>query len=135
MPKNPTFYENAGDDKPKRESHSPSPSEWLGTGRRKFGTKSPTFSEDHEQGPVLTPAPRNEGWRQFFKGTMPRDPLWNPLLPPETKEEAIKFKNEAGDSRQMIFVLEQAAEVLEAAGHIDLAAECETLCELLCLEN
>jgi hypothetical protein len=56
-------------------------------------------------------------------------------MPQETKEEAIKFRDSDSDSRSMIYMLENAAEAFEAAGHTDLAAECERLCEIICSEE
>jgi hypothetical protein len=128
VPKNATYFENE-DDEPRNAHHSPSPSDWLGSGRKKFSTKMPTFSSDSDQD--LRP----DGWRGFAHEWQPREPLWNPLLPAEKKEEALKFRDRDNDNRSMVFTLENAAEAFEAAGHMDLAAECERICEILCSEG
>ncbi len=107
------------EDVPLGERTTPTPNEWLGPGRSKYRS-SPAFSEEEE----------TDGWREMY----PREyspPMENPLLPPET----LKFKDEAGDNRALVFVLEQAAEVFEAEGHVDLAAECERLCEQVISED
>jgi hypothetical protein len=57
------------------------------------------------------------------------------LLSPDKKAETIKFRDKNGDRDKMLWVLENAAEIFEAAGHDDLAAECETLCELAYSED
>jgi len=127
MPKNATYFENE-DDEPRNKNHSPSPNEWFGVGRSKFRTKSPTFSEE------LPENDKSSNWRDWFHGHI-RDPLWNPLLPAEKKHEAIKFRDMDNDPRGLIYVLENSAEVFEAMGHIDLAAECENICEIICSEE
>lgn len=123
MPKNATYFENE-DDEPRNKDHSPTPNEWFGSDRKKFRKKSssPTFSTEMRE------YDRSSDWRDWFQGHK-REPLWNPLLPSEKKNEAIKFRDEKNDSRGLIFVLENAAELFEEAGHIDLAAECERICE------
>jgi hypothetical protein len=118
------------------ERTSPSPNEWFGTGRSKFKSKGlPSLSDEQDT--------EYDGWRQFFRRRSPgaadpiefAPPLENPLLPPKTREKTIKFKDEDNDTRTLVFVLEQAAEVFEAEGHIDLAAECERICELVASEE
>lgn len=124
MPKYPSFF-RADEEIEPAEQGTPSPNEWFGPAPTKFRS-SPAFSEDEESG--------NDGWREFYQGH-PRDPLKNELLNDESRENSLKFKDEQGDSRRLIFVLEQAAEVFEAEGHIDLAAECENLCEMALSEE
>ena len=121
MPKYPSFF-RADEDIEPSEKGTPSPNEWFGLDRTKFrNSSSPAFSTDEEV--------ENDGWREFYQGHS-RDPLKNELLNDESQENSLKFKNEKNDSRRLIFILEQAAEVFEAEGHIDLAAECERMCEL-----
>lgn len=124
----PKFF-RADDDEETGERPRPAPGDWFGLKDQKFRSSSPAFSEENEG---LDPH-GTDGWRDFFQGH-PRDPLWNPLLPPDKKQEALKFRDE-GDSRALVYVLEQASEIFEAAGHDDLAAECETICELMCTED
>lgn len=127
----PKFF-RADDDEEAGERPKPAPGDWFGTSDQKFRTKTPTFSEENEG---LDPH-GTDGWRDFFQGH-PREPLWNPLLPPKTKEEIndIRFRDREADRQKMVYVLEHAAEIFESAGHDDLAAECETLCELAYLED
>lgn len=129
MPKNATYFENE-DEEPRNKHHSPSPNEWFGTDSSKFrsSSKSPTFSTEMRE------YDRSADWRDWFKGHK-REPLWNPLLPAEKKQEAVKFRDQKNDPRGLIFVLENAAEAFEEAGHIDLAAECEKICEIICSEE
>ena len=117
------------------ERTSPSPADWFGGGGQKF-KGLPALSDDMET--------EYDGWRQFFRRGSPgtadpieyAHPLSNPLLPPGTLDDSsIKYKDEGSDMRSLIYVLEQAAEVFEAEGHIDLAAECERLCELALTED
>ncbi len=124
MPKYPSFF-RADDEIEPAEKGTPSPNEWFGTEETKY-RGSPTFSEDEES--------KSDGWRQFFHG-QPHDPLKNELLIDKSRENSLKFKDEKSDQRRLIYVLEQAAEVFEAEGHIDLAAECEHLCELALSEE
>ena len=124
MPKYPSFF-RADDEIDPAENGTPTPNEWFGRDSTKFRS-SPAFSEDEES--------ENDGWRQFYQGH-PRDPLKNELLNDGSREDSLKFKNEQDDSRRLVFVLEQAAEVFEVEGHIDLAAECERLCELALSEE
>jgi hypothetical protein len=119
MPKYPTFF-RADEDIEPAEMGTPSPNEWFGREKTKYHT-SPAFSADEEES--------YDGWREFQQGH-PRDPMKNELLNDQSRENSLKFKNEQDDSRRLIFVLEHAAEVFEAEGHTDLAAECEHLCEL-----
>ena len=125
MPKYPTFF-RADDDIEPAEQCTPSPNEWFGPEKTKFRS-SPTFSEDEEENPY-------DGWREFQQGH-PRDPMKNELRPAQSGENSLKFKDEESDPRRLIFVLEHAAEVFESAGHTDLAAECENLCELALSED
>ncbi len=128
MPKYPSFF-RADDEIEPAEQGTPSPNEWFGPEKTKYRS-STTFSEDEEEGA--------EGWREFFHGPQPPDrgePMKNEWLNRKDPATSLKFKDEAGDSRRLIFVLEQAAEVFEAEGHIDLAAECERLCELALSEE
>jgi hypothetical protein len=120
----PKFF-RADDDLDEGERPKPAPGDWFGTSNQKFRAKSPTFSEQNEG---LDPH-GTDGWRDFFQGHT-RDPLWNPLLSPDKKQEVIKFRDKDADRNKMVYVLEHAAEIFEAAGHDDLAAECEALCEL-----
>ena len=99
-----------------------------GAGSRKLGLGSQSVhAGEEEQNPY-------DGWREFQQGH-PRDPMKNPLLPAQSGENSLKFKDEQSDPRRLIFVLEHAAEVFEAEGHTDLAAECEELCEFVITEN
>jgi hypothetical protein len=123
----PKFF-RAYDDDELGDRPRPAPGDWFGSDDNKFRSASPAFSEQNEG---LDPH-GTDGWRDFFQGH-PRDPLWNPLLSPDKKQETIKFKNE-NNNRALVYVLEQAAEIFEAAGHDDLAAECEIICETLCSE-
>ncbi len=119
MPKYPSFF-RADDEIEPAEQGTPSPNEWFGPEKTKFRS-SPTFSEDEED--------HYDGWREFQNGH-PRDPMKNELLPAHSGDNSLKFKDEQNDPRRLIFVLEHAAEVFEAQGDLDLAAECECLCEL-----
>jgi len=125
----PKFF-RADDDEEEGERPKPAPGDWFGTSDQKFRAKTPTFSFTNGLDPHGT-----DGWRDFFKGSQPRDPLWNPLLSPDKKAETIRFRDKNSDREEMIWVLEHAAEIFEAGGHTDLAAECETLCELAYLED
>jgi hypothetical protein len=125
----PKFF-RADEDEEQGESPKPTPGDWFGTSDQKFRAKTPAFSFTNGLDPHGT-----DGWRDFFKGSQPRDPLWNPLLSPDKKAETIKFRDKNSDRESMIWVLEHAAEIFEAGGHIDLAAECEALCELAYLED
>ena len=122
----PKFF-RADDDESEGERPKPAPGDWFGSADQKYRAKTPTFSEEAEG---LDPH-GTDGWRDFFQGHK-RDPLWNPMLSPDKKKEAndLKFRDRDADRQNMIWVLEHAAEVFEAAGHYDLAAECETICEL-----
>lgn len=119
-----TFFRE-DDDRGLSERTSPAPDEWFGTGRQKY-KGLPTLSDEQEY----------EGWREFFRRRSPgtadpieySHPLDNPLLPPGTLDD-IQQK-EKNDLSSLIYVLEQAADVFETRGHIDLAAECERLCEM-----
>ena len=128
----PKFF-RADDDDEEGDRPRPTPGDWFGSDDQKFRAATPTFSE-WSQG--LDPFPESpyDGWRQFSQGH-PRNPLWNPMLSPDTKQEALKFRDAEADQRSLIFVLENIAEILEAAGHDDLAAECEMICEMSCAEN
>jgi hypothetical protein len=126
----PSFFRA---DEPK--STSPAPTDWFGSGRRKFKARTPAISDESDTGNPEDPKEGYDGWRQFQLGINPREPLWNPLLPPDKKEEAIKFRNADKDRRAMVYVLEHVAEILEAAGHDDLAAECEQICEMAFTED
>jgi hypothetical protein len=126
MPNYPTFF-RADDDIEPAEQGTPSPNEWFGGEKTKFRS-SPAFSADEEeQNPY-------DGWREFQNGH-PRDPMKNELLPAHSGDNSLKFKDEKSDPRRLIFVLEHAAEVFEAEGHTDLAAECELLCEFVITED
>ena len=126
MPKYPSYF-RADDEIEPSEKGTPSPNEWFGPARTKFRS-SPAFSDSEDEDP------QNDGWRQFYQGH-PRDPMKNRMLNDESRENSLKFKDEGGDPRRLIFVLEQAAEVFETEGHIDLAAECERICELALSED
>ena len=126
MPNYPTFF-RADDDIEPAEQGTPSPNEWFGGEKTKF-RGSPAFSEDEEeQNPY-------DGWREFQNGH-PRDPMKNELQPAHSEDNSLKFKDEQSDPRRLIFVLEHAAEVFESEGHMDLAAECELLCEFVITED
>ena len=120
MPKYPTFF-RADDDIEVSDKGSPSPNEWFGMDKTKFRTPHPALSADEEE--------ETDGWRQFFKGSQPRDPLKNELLNDKSRGESLRFKNALEDKRALVYVLEQAAEIFEAEGYIDLAADCERICE------
>lgn len=124
MPKFPTFF-RADEEIDPAEQSTPSPNEWFGFEKTKYRS-TPTFSEDEEE--------HYDGWREFQQGH-PRDPMKNELLNDQSRENSLKFKNEQNDPRRLIFVLEHAAEIFEAEGHTDLAAECEHLCELAISED
>jgi len=128
MPKYPSFF-RADEEIEPSEKHSPSPNEWFGREKTKYHS-SPAFSEDEEE--------HYDGWRQFQQGHK-RDPMKNELLidhdQSQGSDPSLKFKDETNDPRRLIFVLEHAAEVFEAEGHTDLAAECEHLCELVISED
>jgi len=125
----PKFF-RADDTEEEGDRPRPAPGDWFGPSDKKFRAKTPTFSEEHEG---LDPH-GEDGWRDFFQGH-PREPLWNPLLPPKAKEEILRFKDEDAYRDQLLYVLENAAEIFEAGGHDDLAAECEAICEMVCEEE
>jgi hypothetical protein len=127
MPKYPSFF-RADDEIEPATKGTPSPNEWFGPEKTKYRS-SPTFSEDEEGAQE-----HYDGWREFQNGH-PRDPMKNELLNDQSRENSLKFRDEQNDPRRLIFVLEHAAEVFEAEGHLDLAAECENLCELAISEE
>ena len=117
MPKYPTFFRADEEIEPSKKN-SPSPNEWFGREKTKFKT-SPAFSEENDE---------NTGWRDFFQGH-PRDPMGNELLVDDTKQKSLRFKNENNDQRRLVYILENMAAIFEELGHLDLAAECEDICE------
>lgn len=122
MPKFPTFFR--ADEEITPSKTSPSPNEWFGTDKTKWrtdGPSLPTVSEENDDS--------YDGWREFYQGH-PRDPMDNELQVGDSQNESLRFKNSSADPRSLIYFLEQAAEIFEAKGHIDLAAECERLCEM-----
>ena len=119
----PSYFR--ADEEIEPDKASPSPNDWFGPTKTKFRNNStPAFSADE-----MEDAP-GDGWRDFYQGH-PRDPMKNKLLPPGS----IKFKDVENDQRKLIYVLEQAHEIFEEEGHIDLAAECERLCEMASMEE
>ncbi len=128
----PSFF-RADEEIEPSEKGTPSPNEWFGHDRTKFASgPGPAFSENEDEDNYY------DGWREFFQGPRPphpRDPMKNKWFDEDSSENSLKFKDEQGDPRRLIFVLEQAAEIFETEGHIDLAAECERLCEQVSSED
>ena len=124
MPKYPSFFRADEEIEPSKKN-SPSPNEWFGIKKTKFRT-SPAFSEENED---------NTPWRQNFRLDQPKDPMRNDLLIDDTKRESIRFKDENNDKRNLIFILESIADLFEELDYLDLAAECEDICESALSEN